>query len=212
MNRQRTVRIIGTIGALLTWTAIILQFVLILQNRVHSVSETLIQFFSYYTILTNILVACCFTTVAMKRAPGKHAFFADPGVLAAIAVYITIVGGVYNLILRVLWAPTGLQFLVDELLHTVVPLVYVAFWLILAAKARLRWSNIYYWLLYPLGYFIAILIRGALSGFYPYPFINVTKLGWPQVIVNSALVTGSFILLSLLVIFLSRIIYRNRYP
>lgn len=210
MDQQRTSRITGIIGALLAWTAVILQFILILQNRTHSVPETIIQFFSYYTILTNILVACCFTAIAKKRVPSERSFLTDPGVLAATLVYIVIVGSIYNLILRALWAPTGLQLLVDELLHTIIPLFYVVFWLTVAPKSRLRWNDVFQWLFYPLGYFTVILFRGTVSGFYPYPFINVTELGWSKVITNSIFITGAFILLSLLVILLSRVISRGR--
>jgi len=49
--------------------------------------------------------------------------FFEAGVITAITVYITIVGLVYNVILRFLWKPEGLQFIVDELLHTVIPLL-----------------------------------------------------------------------------------------
>lgn len=210
MDQYKTLRVIATIGALLVWATVILQFILIIQNRTYSVPETIIHFFSYFTILTNILVACCFTALAIEHKPYKTTFFADPGVLAATVVNITIVGSVYNLILRALWTPTGLQLVADELLHTIIPLLYITVWLTITPKTHLHWSRVFNWLLYPLGYFIIILFQGSLSNFYPYPFINVTELGWPQVIINSIFITAAFILLSLLVIFVSRIKQRNK--
>ncbi|TCK80659.1 Pr6Pr family membrane protein [Albibacterium bauzanense] len=211
MDQHKTVRVIATLCALLVWATVILQFILIIQNRTYPVPETIIQFFSYFTILTNILVACCFTTIAIKREPYKTTFFANPGVLAATVVNITIVGSVYNLILRALWTPTGLQLLADEFLHTIIPILYITFWLIAVPKIHLHWSRIFNWLYYPLGYFIIILFSGSLSGFYPYPFINVTELGWSQVIINSIFITAAFIFLSLLIVFISRMMQRNKH-
>ena len=42
------------------------------------------------------------------------------------------------------------------------------------------------WLLYPALYLAYALIRGRLEGFYPYPFINVTELGYGKVMTNAA--------------------------
>ncbi len=202
--QYKMTRSVGLFGAFIGWITIILQFILMLQNSENSVSETIIRFFSYYTILTNILVACCFTAAALKGEGDKQSFFTKPGVLAATLVYITIVGAVYNLVLRKLWTPTGLQYLVDESLHTVIPLLYIAFWLIVAVKDGLNWRSIFAWLIYPLGYFLFILIRGTISGFYPYPFIDVVELGWNKVIANSLFITGAFIILSLFIIMISK--------
>lgn len=209
MDQHRTARVTAIIGALLTWTAVILQFSLSLQHRIRPVPEVVVQFFSYYTILTNILVACCFTAVAVRHTSIQRHFLSNAGVLAATTVYIIVVGSIYNLLLRALWTPTGVQVLVDELLHTFIPLYYVVFWLAIAPKVRLRWHYVFLWLLYPLGYFLFTLIRGAYSGFYPYPFIDVTELGWPRVFVNSGLIAGVFVMLSLLIILFSNIRSRN---
>ena len=94
-------------GALLAWAAVLLQLFLILQNRTVSVTETLLRFFTFFTILSNLLVAICFTVTAMwSRYPG--AFFARPVVQSAVTVYIIIVGVVYNLVLRFFVGTTGI--------------------------------------------------------------------------------------------------------
>lgn len=191
-------------GAFFAWMAVILQFILMLENRVFSVPETIARFFSYYTILTNLLVACCFTTLVCNRVQAKQRFLADPRVLAATAVYIAIVGAVYNIILRNLWVPQGLQLVVDELLHSVNPLYYLVFWVVYTPKAGLKWKYVFPWLIYPLVYFLFILIRGAISGFYPYPFIDVTELGWNRVLLNTAGITVAFVITSLIIIGVSR--------
>ncbi len=124
-------------------------------------------------------------------------FFSRSGVVTAIALYITVVGIVYNMILRYLWKPTGLQLIADELLHLVIPILFLFYWLLFTVKGKLEW-NTFPWLIYPLVYFIWILIFGALSGFYPYPFINVTELGYNKAILHSGILTVAFLILSLL--------------
>ncbi len=185
---------------ILGWFALIAQFYLIIENRVTSVPETIIRYFTFFTILTNLFVALCFSLILFKPQSELGNFFSKPKVLTAITVYITIVGIVYNLILRFLWKPQGLQFIVDELLHTVVPLLCIVFWIVYVAKSILKWKDAFPWLIYPLLYIIFILIRGAMSGFYPYPFINVTEIGYNKVLINSGILALSFLFVSLVFI------------
>ena len=63
------------VGALMGWFAVGLQFYLVIVNRVESLPETMIRFFSYFTILTNILVALYFTAVASGKRNWPEAFF-----------------------------------------------------------------------------------------------------------------------------------------
>ncbi len=197
-NRMKSLFLV--ICALTVWLTVLLQFILIIMNRIASFPETVVRFFSFYTILTNILVACCFTALFLKTRSGKDGFFTKPGVLTATMVYIIVVGGVYNIILRYLWAPQGLQRIVDELLHTIIPILFVLYWVITTPKVNLQWKSIFLWLVYPFLYLMFILLRGSISGFYPYPFINVNELGYSIALLNSGYILAAFILLSLLVI------------
>jgi hypothetical protein len=62
------------IGALIGWIALIGQFYLILENRVVSVPETIIRFFSFFTILTNIIVAVCYSIQLITPASAAGDF------------------------------------------------------------------------------------------------------------------------------------------
>lgn len=57
---------------------------------------------------------------------------------------------------------------------------------------------------YPLIYLGFILLRGHFSGFYPYPFVDVTQLGYPSVLVHCIGMTVLFVAISLLFIFIGR--------
>lgn len=188
------------------WFAVILQLYLMMQSTKIPLGETLVRFFSYYTILTNVLVAVYGTALLVKPSGRPGLFLIRPGPATAVAVYITIVGLVYNLVLRRLWDPEGWQWLVDELLHVVVPLLFILYWLVAIPKSALYWKRIPGWLIYPVVYAIFIFFRGAQSGFYPYPFINVTVLGYPQVLLNSIALTGGFLLISVIFVALGRLL------
>lgn len=189
------------LGFTICWFAIITQFVLMIQNRQAEILETIIRFFSFFTILTNILVALFFTTQVFTKNKAYLSFLNSKGSLTAITTFILVVGIVYQIILRPIWNPQGLQKIVDELLHTIIPLLVLIYWILYVKKNELHLKSIVKWLLYPLLYFIYILIRGHFSKFYPYPFSNVSELGYSQVIINFILISFFIILLLVTLIF-----------
>ncbi len=124
----KTKQLFLTIGMVIGWFAVIFQLWLIIINRTVSIPETIIRFFSFFTILTNILVALCFTFLLLKPNTKWGIFFSKPATLTAITLYIAVVGIIYNVILRFLWSPKGLQLIVDELLHSVIPVWFILSW------------------------------------------------------------------------------------
>ncbi|MEO6232520.1 MAG: Pr6Pr family membrane protein [Ferruginibacter sp.] len=196
--------------AIIAWFALLTQYYLMIENRVASVGETTIRFISFFTILTNSIVAVYFTIVSLKNASDSSGKINKPGVLTAVTVYITIVGLVYQLLLRQIWHPTGLQKLVDELLHSVMPVFVILYWYLFEEKSLVSYRQVPKWLIYPLIYLVYILIRGSMAGFYPYPFVDVTILGLKKVLINSVLLTGVFYLISLLFIFVGKLTARDK--
>lgn len=177
-------------GFVLGWFAILTQFVLFLQISQTEVLETIIRFFSYFTILTNILVVLFFTF----RIPiFKKNYFSKNGTMTALTAFILVVGLVYQFILRNTWHPTGLQRVVDELLHSVIPIFMLFYWIKYGIKKDLWLENIKIWFWYPIVYFVFIIIRGYFSNFYPYPFINASEIGYPEALFNTLLVSLFFL-------------------
>lgn len=181
--------------SILCWFTVILQLILIIINRQASVFETIIRFFTFFTILTNILVAMVFTANWLK-SKNSFQFFNKPNTQVAIAVYIFVVGFVYNTILRFIWQPKGWDKLADELLHLVIPIVYILFWYFKFSKKEINYRSIFSWLLFPMIYIVVVMIRGYFSGYYPYPFLHVGNLGVEKVVYNSILMTLFFVVVS----------------
>jgi hypothetical protein len=108
----------------------------------------IVTYFSFFTILTNFLIAIQASVAACLPSSNLGRFFLRPGVTAASTVYIAFVGGGYSLLLRHFWDPEGLQKAADILLHDAVPLLFVFCWLICLPKARLTWKVLLSWLGY----------------------------------------------------------------
>ncbi|MGH7562867.1 MAG: Pr6Pr family membrane protein [Gemmatimonadota bacterium] len=90
--------------------------------------------------------------------------------------------------------------MVDVLLHDVMPVLFLVYWWLIVPKRGLPWTRVSIWALYPLGYFLYALGRGAVSGLYPYPFIDVGALGYGPVLLNATWVLVGFVILAMLLI------------
>ncbi|MGG9960489.1 Pr6Pr family membrane protein [Ferruginibacter sp. SUN106] len=197
---QSSTKTFAGIGAVIVWLSLLLQLYVAIQNRIAGIPETIVRFFSYFTVESNILLALCFTMVYKKGITDKGNFFARANTLTAAAVYICIVALTYNLILRFQWAPTGLTRVPDELLHLIIPVIYLVFWFKFVPKQNIQWSTILPWTIFPLVYLGYSLLRGPMAQWYPYPFLDVIKLGYSKVLINSAGVCAVFVAFAVLFI------------
>jgi hypothetical protein len=161
-------------------------------------------FLGYYTILTNLLVAGVLTAAARPAQHRAARFLLRPGVQTAAAMSIVIVSAVYNLMLRQLWTPSGWVLVADVIVHDLMPPLYLLHWWLAVPKRGLRWSQVVAWQSYPAGYFAYVLLRGAVNGWYPYPFLDVNTLGYLQVVINALGVLVAFVAVALLLVALGR--------
>nr|WP_269154821.1 Pr6Pr family membrane protein [Pseudomonas bijieensis] len=203
---RRPARLVA-VAAVLGWTGLSIQLYLILLGRWEldaSLLGGLVNFFSFFTVLTNTLVAVVLTWELNPRQSPARRWFLWPSVRSGIAVSIALVSLAYNLLLRHLWQPEGWQFVADELLHDVMPLLYIVYWWLYVPKGTLRLGHIGLWMIYPLVYFAYVLLRGDLLAAYPYPFIDVANLGYPQVFINAGGILAGFVGIALAVVGVDR--------
>ena len=189
--------------AITGWFAIITQYVIMLGNRTLSIGETTARFFIFFTILVNLLVALYFTRLVIFDNDPSNSVH-KPGRLTALALYIFVVGFVYQVALRHLWSPKGMQLIVDELLHSVIPVFTIIFWILYENKTRLSYAQIPGWTIFPLLYLGLILVYGNATGYYPYPFIDVTTIGIKQALINAVIILLSFLAIATLVVFIGK--------
>ncbi|MDD0997466.1 Pr6Pr family membrane protein [Pseudomonas sp. TNT2022 ID1044] len=195
------------VAAILGWVGLSIQMYLIFHSRWTlgaSLLGGLMSFFSYFTVLSNTLVATVLTCELTSRESAARRWFLQPWVSSGIAVSIVVVGLAYSLLLRHLWHPEGWQWLADELLHDVMPVLFLVYWFCCVPKGSLRLRHIALWVIYPLVYFGYALLRGHFLAVYPYPFIDVDKLGYPQVFINAGGLLAGFVVIALVLIGLDR--------
>lgn len=195
---------------ILTWFALMAQYWISFENRTASVWDTTITYFSYFTILSNTLVALYFTLLSWRNINTKKQSKINLKALTAITVYIAIVGIVYQIALRHIWDPQGLQKIVDELLHSVIPLLVLLYWILQQGHKELKYKDSFLWLLFPLLFLIYTVIRGHYTSFYPYPFLDVNVIGFNKVILNSLILTIVFLVFSIALIWINRIMHKKK--
>lgn len=202
-----------TLVALVAWFGVLLQLALSLQLAVangKTALDGLVVYLGYFTVLTNLMVAVSLSwpLLSPHSAPGR--WFQRPGVPSAIAVSIAIVGLAYHLLLRHVWNPQGLQWLADVTLHYAVPLLCLVHWWFSVPPARMAWHAPLVWAAWPLAYLVYALLRGAWLQSYPYPFIDVTALGYAQTALNSAGLMVVFLVLGGVLVAISRTRFKQR--
>jgi hypothetical protein len=183
----------GTVGqvwnaslAVLVMVAIVVQAVLV--SRLHGVpvGTRFIRMFSYFTIQSNLLVGVAAVTLAASPAR-------DGAVWRVLRldglVGISVTGVVYTTVLRSTVNLHGWAAATDAVFHYVVPLMAVLGWLAFGPRPRAGRRTVAWSLAWPVAWLGYTLLHGQASGWYPYPFINVTEHGYGVVAVNSLLVT-----------------------
>jgi len=199
--------IFAAVAALLGWLTLALQLMLSIRLGISNGQGAwagVWTYLDYFTILTNLLVAPVLTAAARGPRNAIDRWLIRPDVQTATAMSIVIVAAVYNLMLRQLWQPHGWQIVADNMLHVAMPALFLLHWWLAVPKASLRWPQVFVWQVYPAAYFIYVLLRGAMDGRYPYPFLDVTTLGYLRVLLDACAVLLAFIVVGLALVALGR--------
>jgi hypothetical protein len=149
------------------------------------------NFFSFFTIQSNILAAGALALAAVVRR--DHRSIGFEAARTAATFYIAITGVVFAVLL------SGMQEQLDthnpfanSVLHYVIPAAAAVDWLVDPPRRRLGTKVALAWLAYPLVWFAYTLARGAAVGWYPYPFVDVSQHGYGRVLVNGILFLVAF--------------------
>ena len=193
-------RLFDLILALITWIGIILQFYY---------SGNLANSISFFTIQTNMLIALSLTILLFFPATKVGSFFSKISVQSSLTLYIVIVSLIYNFALRSSWNQDYPQVVYDNILHVVTPVFYVLRWIIYIPKGTLKWSNSLKWLVYPLAYLLYSLVRGAIVQWYPYFFVDMRKISYSELLINTLVVLFAFLIIGAILIYIDLIVGRK---
>lgn len=197
--------------AVIAWVGVLLQLWLSINLALtngKAVVDGIVIYFGYFTVLTNLFVALVATLPLIANGSSLGNYFSKPVVLGSATTSIIMVLITYHFLLRNVWQPQGLQLIVDIVMHYVVPVLTLAYWLIFSPRSNLSILAPITWCLYPLSYLIYVLVRGELLESYPYYFIDVTKIGYEKVLLNSFGLLVAFIILGFVVLGVTTL--RNR--
>jgi hypothetical protein len=197
-------RALRLLFALIGWGGLIVDYVLTLQGGTRSLLGSTITFLSYFTILTNILIAVALTAPALAPDSRLGRWTAAEDVRGALIMYIAVVGLIYHSLLASTWDPEGLMMWATQVLHTVMPIAFLLDWLFFVPRGRLRWIDPIRWLSYPLLFGVWTIVHGLQTGWYPYWFIDIDSLGWVVTLTNFGLLLAFFLVLGLIVAALDR--------
>ena len=188
------------VAAALSWFAIATAYLGFVSTKRAPTLTSTIDFFSYFTVIANILVALAMTLpwLAPKRRLGQ--WFEQPSVRTVLTVYIIMAGVVYHVLARNLRTPEGMPLMDDIILHYVAPTLFVLDWILFVPKCDLGFRAVWGGLALPILYLIFTFLHGAVAGYYPYPFININRLGYEQVLAHCAglIMIGIGLLLALI--------------
>lgn len=219
--------IVRIAGAALIVAAIVGQLLVSIEfwtvdRGITDITPQLVNFFSFFTIDSNILTVAVFLIGAVCLIKGESP---EPRWLSigrsAVTAYMATTGVVYNLLLRGIELPQGSTLdWSNEVLHVVAPILMVLDWLFAPGRNRLEWKTIWVTVSFPLVWGIYTLIRGPLvrdevygnDYWYPYPFMNpnIAPQGYFSVAFYLVLIAGLIGGVGALVIWVSR--RRERWP
>ena len=169
------------------WVALTLQLIVTVDMTTgdgRTVGHAIWRYLSFFTILTNLLVALTLTRVARARWPGGTP--ADVSTITGVVLAIAIVGVTYHTLLSGRVPEMGpLWWTADRMLHYLIPAVSVLWWLAFVPAHRRSYRDPPAWLIFPASYLVYALVRGSFDGWYPYFFIDVSTLGYGRALLNS---------------------------
>lgn len=204
MRRKIFLAVYRLTFALLGFGAVVTEIIALVERGVFNPAN----FFSYFTIQTNILVIVMLLIGALMAAAGKTDRRFDI-IRSAVTVYILAVGIGFVMLLSTI---EGLVLTAvpwdNVVLHYIIPAAVLVDFLIDRPRRALSFRKSLLWLLFPVAYVVYTLTRGALTGWYPYPFLDPATDGASAVALT---VTGLFVLGIVLIAIIVRLSHTGKH-
>lgn len=154
-----------------------------------SIIEALVWYLTYFTHLTNIGLVLVY--VAALTGWPWLGWFTRERTRALLGGYILLVMVYYHVMLAGIYPLEGPMLVATYLLHYVTPLLYLGWWTFLSSHGGLRGRDIPWMLVPGLAYVALVLIRGAISGEYPYEILDATRHGYGTVAVGVSVLVAA---------------------
>jgi hypothetical protein len=156
--------------------------------------ERVLNVFAYFTIQSNLLLGASCLLLALDPDRPRGAVFRTLRLNGVLCIAVT--GIVYHLVLAGTDELSGWGAFTNVLVHTATPLLGVLGWLLFGPRRQTDGRIVAWSIVFPLLWLAFTLIRGEGTGFYPYPFTDVSLHGYGQVLLNCLLVALLFLALA----------------
>lgn len=158
--------------------------------------QRMIECLSYFTEWSNILVAIVATLIVWK---GPDIGSWGRALQLCALMMITVTAIVYHFLIRPTEVLSGWSVFTNPLQHVVVPALMILAALVCGPRGGLDASVVLKALVIPVIWVVYTLIRGAFVHQYPYDFVNVSVLGYQQVLINIvAILCGALVFLAVI--------------
>jgi hypothetical protein len=205
MNKRNLLFAFRLAFSLLTLAALCAQLVLHVQS-----GFSMVNFFSYFTNLSNLFAAVVMFIGAISLIRHREPALTQDLVRGSSVAGMVVVGIVFNILLRGHDLGSLMPW-VNVVTHYLMPIAAVLDWVYQPPKSDLTLSQIRYWLIFPLLYLAYTLVRGAVVGWYPYPFFNPANVGgYGGVLLYGLAIIVLFVVVSGSLITLGKVVRANR--
>jgi hypothetical protein len=145
----------------------------------------LLRLFSYFTIQSNLFVLGT-SIVLLLNVHKDGRVWRVLRMDAMLGIIIT--GLVYETILAPLVHPTGWALAATIGFHYISPWATLIGWFVFGPRPRMGWVTTAFAFIWPLAWLVYTFVMGALTNWYPYPFLDVTLIGFADSVRNCAVV------------------------
>ena len=150
------------------------------------VANRVLRVLSFFTVQSNIISGV--TSAQLARDPDRDGRSWRAVRLASL-FGITVTGIVYATVLAKVHEPHGWQeTFTNDVFHYVVPIMMIVGWVLFGPRPRIEARTIGLAILWPVVWVVYTLIHGAITSWYPYPFVDVPTHGYALVFLNAVLV------------------------
>lgn len=172
-------------------------------NATGPIGTRLVRLFSFFTIQSNLFVLG--TSIALFldiRRDGRLwrvlRFDALLGIVITGLVFETILAPLAFSYMR------GWAVVATIGFHYIAPWATLIGWLIFGPRPRAGWTTAAWAFVWPLLWLVYTFVHGAITGWYPYPFLDVTTIGFADSVRNSAIVLAIGVVIAVVITLVDR--------
>ncbi|TPW74187.1 Pr6Pr family membrane protein [Schumannella soli] len=164
------------------------------------------RLFSFFTILSNVLVLIAAIGAALGRdvRPGAGRGWRLLHLDALLSIVVT--GSVFGLILAPGLQLRGEAVVATALFHNVAPVLFALAWLLFGPRRQwsIRLAALAF--IWPALWLAFTFTRGAITGWYPYPFLDVNQVGAGAAALGALAVVAYAVVLAVVILVIDRFV------